>query len=350
MEISLGFIVILFLILFPGLIFRRLYYYGEFSKQFNSGLNVVSLLAISSVPGILLLITSYHFYCFFINSIDIAGIIDSLKDLNNPDYRLLEEKRISFKILFEEKISPFVAFLYLTSFLFGGVAGRLIRISRLDTRFKLLRFKNYWFYLFNGEHTSFRKMRHLKAENKKHLFTKADVLIESSSENLLYSGIIVDYELDGNDSRNLSKLMLQNAQRYSLKQGSRVAVDIPGTLLVVDCSSLKNINLTHIYEDTTDILKSKTPNTIEVLFGILIIILIPISIFQFDSIKWSFYLSYFNLPWYLRIAAFLLIVQVFSLCNPFVKRKDEYHWITVKELIAKGIWIVLLVIILLLFS
>ncbi len=61
MEISLGFFVILLLVLFPGLIFRRLYFYGEFSKEFNDGQNIGSLLAKSVVPGLIITISSFIF-------------------------------------------------------------------------------------------------------------------------------------------------------------------------------------------------------------------------------------------------------------------------------------------------
>ncbi len=229
------------------------------------------------------------------------------------------------------------------------LTGRFVRITRIDARFKLLRFKNYWFYLFNGQHTSFKKMKHMRAKNKKHLFTKADILIDSNTKTHLYSGIVVDYEIDGNDCRTLSKVMLQNAERYSLKDGKKIPVIIPGNLLVVDCQTMKNINLTFIYEEAEEVLKSKIPSSIEVVFGLLIILLIPVFIFQSDSITWNVYLNYFELPWYLKIVSYLLTVQVLSIINPFVKKKDEYKYVNLKTFIAKLIWVVLLGFILYLF-
>lgn len=339
MDISLGFVVVLTLILFPGLIFRRLYFYGEFSKQFNSGNNILVVIALATIPGIVILTSTYWFYDSFFTKINLGEIIDKFKDINSSDFRFEQEKVTDLETLISKKAAPFLGFLYLISIIFGFISGRFIRISRIDTKFKLLRFKNYWFYLFNGQHTGFKKMKHLKEKNKKHLFTKADILIDSNSKTLLYSGIVVDYELDSNDSTILSKVMLENAERYSLREGQRVPVQIPGQILVVDCSTIKNINLTYISEESKDILTSKIPNNIEVIFGLIIILLIPVFIFKIDSIDWSFYKSYFNLTWYAKLLVFLLTAQCLSLMNPFVKEKEEYKWVNSISILAKTLWI-----------
>lgn len=371
MNVSLGFLVVLFLVLFPGLIFRRLYFYGEFSKQFNSGYNLIRLIAVASIPGIIILICVYRFYNHFVTEIDLDEIIDKFKDINNPNYRLKKSNNTPLENLLREKIAPFIGFLYLNSVILGSILGRFIRISKIDTKFKLLRFKNYWFYLFNGHHTGFKKMRHLKEKNKKHLFTKADILIDSNNKTLLYSGIVVDYELEENNSSVLSKVMLQNAERYSLRNNVRVPVAIPGTLLVVECSSMKNINLTYIYEESKsiskvisngiksfkdfitiikqflkNILESKFPSFIELLFSLIFVLLIPVFIFKSDSISFEIYTNYFKLPWYGKIVVFLLSIQVLSVIYPFRKVNEEYKYVTWKNLLAKIIWVVFLLIIL----
>lgn len=343
MEVSLGFLVVLILILFPGLIYRRLYFYGEFSKEFHAGHNLVGLLAISTVPGMIMLVISFISYCFIFQEINIAEIIDRYKDINNPQFRLSNSQDISFNELIEKKVTTFVVFQYVISSMLGVISGRLIRITRLDTKFKLLRFKNYWFYIFNGQYDGFKKLKHLKPKNRKHLFTKADILIDSSGRTLLYSGIIVDYELSEKDNCSLSKVYLQNAERYTIRNNESVRVEIPGTLLVVDCTSLKNINLTYIYEEYKDILKSKVPNYIEVTFGIINILLIPAFMFKAESIHIGLYEDYFDLSWYQRLFIYLLLIQVLSIINPFVKSGEEYKYITVKMFLFKLIWIPVLV-------
>lgn len=338
MEVSLGFLVVLILILFPGLIYRRLYFYGEFSKEFGGGHNLAGLLAISTIPGMVMLVLSFVSYSYIFQEIDIAEIIDKFKDINNPEYRLSSNHDTKFNELIEEKVTTFVGFQYLISSILGALSGRLIRITKLDTKFKLLRFKNYWFYIFNGQHDGFKKLKHLKPKNRKHLFTKADVLIDSSGKTLLYSGIVVDYELSEKENSSLSKIYLQNAERYSTKGDERVRVEIPGTLLVVDCSSLKNINLTYIYEENKDLLKSKIPNFIEVLFGLIYMLSIPAFIFKAESLNFRLYDEYFNQSWYFKVLSYLLFIQVLSLTNPFVKSGEEYTYITWRIILLKLIW------------
>lgn len=321
MELSLGFLVVLILILLPGLIYRRLYFYGEFSKEFKSEYNLLSLLAISSIPGIINLVLIFLFYDKFFSDIDLGEIIDKFKDINSPDFRLTKSEDTPLKELIRSKVSPFIYFLYISSIIFGSISGRFIRFIGIDTKFKLLRFKNYWFYLFNGHHTNFKKMKHLKKKNKRHLFTKADILIDSNNKTILYSGIVVDYELLGTDCKALSKIMLQNAERYSLKENKVVPVNIPGNLLVVDCASMKNINLTYIYEETKSILKSKLPNSIDIIFGLVVLFLIPVFIFQSESLDSSLYNKYFSLNWYEKIITYFLTIQVLGLLNPFIKKR-----------------------------
>lgn len=339
MELSLGLIVVLLLIIFPGLIYRRLYFYGEFSKEFKSDFNLFSLLAISTIPGIVNLILIYILYDNFFESVDLGEIIDTFKNINNDDYRFTKSETTPLKELINSKASPFIGFLYLSSFIFGAISGRLVRLTRLDTKFKLLRFKNYWFYIFNGQHTNFKKMKHLRLKNKKHLFTKADILIDSNNSTKLYSGIVVDYELLDNNCNSLNKIMLQNAKRYSHKDGNTIPVEIPGNLLIVDCSSMKNINLTYAYEEAKSILKSKLPNIIEIIFGLIILLLIPAFFFRLNFVDLEIYDRYFTLKWYEKIFAFLLTVQVLSILKPFEKFDDEYKFITLKGTFAKLLWI-----------
>ena len=339
MDLSLGLIVVLLLLIFPGLIYRRLYFYGEFSKEFKSNFNLFSLLAISTIPGLINLILIYVLYDSFFESIDLGEIIDTFKNINNENYRFTKTDTTPLKDLINSKAAPFIGFLYLSSFIFGAISGRIVRLSRLDTKFKLLRFKNYWFYIFNGQHTNFKKMKHLRLENKKHLFTKADILIDSNNKTHLYSGIVVDYELLDNNCNSLNKIMLQNAKRYSHKDGGTIPVEISGNLLIIDCTTMKNINLTYAYEEAKSILKSKLPNIIDIIFGLIILLLIPSFIFRLNFVELEIYENYFSFKWYKKIIAFLFVIQILSIIKPFEKFEDEYKFITLKGTIAKLLWI-----------
>lgn len=341
MELSISFIFILIFIIFPGLIFRRLYFYGEFSKQFNSNHSLISLLAISSLPGVIISLISFILYTHNFKHIDLALIVDYLKDINNPTFKIHNNTTIELNKTLTNEVSPYIIFQYLIASISGILCGRLIRISRLDTKFKILQFKNIWFYIFNGQYSNFKKNKHLKQKNKKHLFTKADVLIDTNSKTYLYSGIVIDYEISDSNCSALTKVILKNAERYTIRNNEKVKVEIPGTLLVVDCSTMKNINLTYIYEDSESILKTKVPYIIEVSLGLFIIFLIPFYIFKSDMIEIDLYKQYFELKWYQKIFAYLFSIQIITLLNPFEKIKDEYSFVSWKSIIAK---IVLLII------
>lgn len=339
MDISLGFIIVVTLILLPGLLFRRLYFYGDFSKQFNAGHSIANQIILAVIPGVSIFISVFFTYHYFFTQIELELIINKLKELNNSSSLPNNESHTSLVQSFVHKTGPFIGFLYLTSGIIGAISGRLIRITKLDRRFKLLRFKNYWFYVLNGEHFDFKKFKHLKQKKKNHLFTKADVLIEQNSETALFSGIVVDYELSNNDGVTLSKLYLHNAERYKFKEGDKKPISIPGNIFVVDCENMKNINLTYIYEEqkneTKKILKSRIPGIVELIYGILFIAIIPLLFYKVEALKFEFYESIFQLKWYNKIAAYFFIIQFLSLFNPFNKIEDEYKFVSVKMVLFK---------------
>ncbi|WKK76735.1 hypothetical protein QYS49_05490 [Marivirga salinae] len=327
MNLSLGFITILFLIIFPGVIFRRLYFYGEFSKEFRSNYNLITLIAISSIPGVILLIITSLLYNSF-DTINLDFIIDYFKEIKSNETKPDDDTiyPITLNEIFASKIAPFTGLLYSISIASGLVLGRAVRKSRIDTKFKLLRFRNYWFYLFNGHHTSFKKLKGIQPGSNKHLFTRADILIGTGSDSTLYSGIVVDYELKENDCSSLNKIMLQSARRYKTKFGRMLSKDIPGHLLIVDCENMSNINLTYVSEKRVGLLETKLPGIIPNIIGTTLILLIPLFIFEIEKIDWLLYEWYFDLPWYAMILSYLLVVEVLTLLNPFRETDDGYEW------------------------
>ncbi len=351
MDISLGFIIVITLVLFPGLLFRRLYFYGEFSKQFSSGQSITNQIILAVVPGVSLLISAFLIYHYFINQIQIEVIVEKFKQLNDPLIKYPKDnERIPLAQMFISKLGPFIGLLYLLSALIGITSGRLVRTLKLDRRFKLLRFKNYWFYILNGENFDFKKFKSLKQENKKLLFTKADILIEQNSENALFSGIVIDYELLNSDGITLSKLYLQYAERYGLSDNVKKRTRIPGDIFVVDCVNMKNINLTYIYEEQNDgnrkqinrILESKIPGNVALIYGTIFVAIIPLFLFKVESIEIEFYESIFQLSWYNKIAAYFFITQFLSLLNPFNKHGEKYKIVSFKLYILRIIGAVIL--------
>lgn len=339
MDISLGFIIAFILILFPGLIIRRLFFYGEFSKQFSSGLSLIKLIAIASIPGFINLVGVFFFYDNLISHVDLESLINTYKDLNNPDHHVVLGTSKPVSEIIKESILPFLSLIYTSSFLIGLMAGRLIRITRIDTKFKLLRFKNYWFYAFSGELTKFKKLKHLKETNKKHLFTVADILVDSDGKSSLYSGVVVDYELNESNCQLLNKVILHKAERFKENNGTRVRVKIPGNLFIVDCSKMKNINLTYVFEESSNFLESKIPTIVTNLIGLIQIALLPFSFFKTDFITWDWYLKYLTFSWFEKLLCYFLLLTIVDILNPFTKspKESEYKYVTFKLIFAKAL-------------
>lgn len=81
MEIAINSIVLFFILVFPGIVFRRFYYVGEFSKQFNAT-NWLNSFYISLVPGILVQIISFYIFSnFLLKELDIKGNYDLLNNI-----------------------------------------------------------------------------------------------------------------------------------------------------------------------------------------------------------------------------------------------------------------------------
>lgn len=79
MEIAVNSFVLFLLFIFPGIVFRRFYYVGEFSKQFNSN-NWVNTFYISLVPGLIIQIISYF---TFVNLIYRKPLLNNYAFVNS---------------------------------------------------------------------------------------------------------------------------------------------------------------------------------------------------------------------------------------------------------------------------
>lgn len=342
MDISLGFVIITVLILFPGLIYRRFYFYGHFSNQFYPGNNTLKTITSSVIPGVIMLITFSFIYHNVFTSIDFEFIINRVKEINDPNLKLKDQNDSSLKTLIAEKIVPFIGFLYLTSSIAGASLSRLIRFTKLDITFKELRFNDNWFYIFNDKNETISLFSKNK-NNKKHLFTKADILIEQNGKSALYSGVVVDYVLSYSNENSLSKIVLQNALRYSFQNNERKVVPIPGNVFIVDCLSMKNINLTYVYDEapkyskklSEKILKSNIPSTFETILGFVVLMLIPVFIFKIELIRFEIYQNYFNLSWYAKILAYISTIFTISLLFPFENTNNEYKYVTWQSTLSK---------------
>lgn len=354
MEITWGFLLLFTVFIFPGLIIRRLYFFGEFSKQFGYNDPLLKTVAYALVPGLLNATLAFLVYDGLFGDIDLGRVFDRYKDLADGSFRHSQNEGKPLDAHFRQEILPFLALLYLQAFLLGLLSGQLVRWTGADTRFKILRFKNKWFYLFTGIHRRIRKYQpHFQEENR-FLFAIADILVEAGGSTKLYSGTVIDYELAADDCQELRQVVLKDAQRYSsqaLEDGKEVFAPkrIPGNLLVVDCAKMVNINLTHIYE-TDEQRHSRTQafrRAWSVWVVVVTILIIPLPFFRIDAIDYAWYDSIMRMTWLGKICMWVVASQILQLANPYVQdsesklfRTAEWKVWAAKILILPVLWLI----------
>lgn len=146
----------------------------------------------------------------------------------------------------------------------------IVRYFKLDIKWKLLRFKNQWYYVFSGEINSFKKFKGNSnsidligsisgAENQyKYYPPHVDILVDECGTNAnLYSGYLVDYDLNHDNLNELDKIYLLRAHRYKKKKegidygnlevrGSRVKTPIEGDIFILKATNILNLNIDFI--------------------------------------------------------------------------------------------------------
>ena len=153
MEIAVKSFTLFLLFIFPGIVFRRFYYVGEFSKQFNSS-NWLNTFYISLVPGLIIQIISY---LTFENLIYKKPIITDFESINSI-YCKIKNDLLPSELFNFELIGWVLSYILVTiviSFIIAQLSWILVRNLDLDKKFSPLRFNNYWHYYLSGEITAF---------------------------------------------------------------------------------------------------------------------------------------------------------------------------------------------------
>jgi hypothetical protein len=256
MNFTAGLLLIFLNVFLPGLIFFRFYYTGEFSKQFSTKVPIIRLAFYALIPGLIFLLIGVLIYNCYDPNFTIYKTISIFSELlgNPKGYSLQTEYFLKNQI---DQYSWFTFFLNVKAFILAFIAHWLVRRMGWDIRFKLLRFKNQWYYVFNGDILKYKKYMALnilnpqEAKNTEIMMASADVLVNESGSTSLYSGYIMDYDLNDNDSNTLDKIYLIDAYRYKKNEhlnGSTTVVkkSIPGQIFIILNSNILNINLTYV--------------------------------------------------------------------------------------------------------
>jgi len=217
------------------------------------------------IPGLIIQFITFCLYQgFFDNQIKISEIVTLYKEIVNEGIELGKNSKY-----FLAKYHIFMIYcfcLYFVAWISGFLLSRVIRFFHLDRKIKILRYKNPWYYLFSGEVFHFKKFK--KAVNvldrpdlslEKVQMTLADILVKSGGKNELYSGIVIDYELDSKDPSKLESIYLFDAHRYKVNEliegnaneKNPVSIErkaIPGSVFMLSTKEMINMNISYVVE------------------------------------------------------------------------------------------------------
>ncbi len=232
-------LVIILFVLIPGFIFRRVYFQGGFSKQFDSKSWSHSLFY-SILFGLLIDALAIFFYTEFYKSIDGKSIIEFYRDISKHQ---IPNWVFSLSVL--KCLLVFFVILLLTSFLLGYIIYGLVRVLKLDRRFKSLRFNNHWHYYFTGEIKDFKEYKHIKGD---FICSHVDALVNTENgKNILYSGFLSSHSIC-NDTGGLEAIYITFPQRYDLEKS--VWKDIKSDVLIIPNRQIINLNIRYTFKES----------------------------------------------------------------------------------------------------
>lgn len=368
MEISVGLYTIIFILFFlviPGFLARRFYYHGEFSKQVNISINSLIALVSSFFIGVILTFSFIAIHnSFSSNHINIDNFLDQI------DSKFVKENQIEqtttvttntashvnkFKGLTNEifsKYLPYLGFFYAFSIIVGYFLSKIVLFSGADTRFKILRFRNEWHYLFSGKILKFKNIRSSSKREKKEVkYTYVDVLVaEKGDETTLYSGLLGDYEIHPTNHCKLEKVHLLRAIRYKKVKNTDEGIEttqiiernIPGRIFTILGDRILNINCTYEFYDEDEQKVRKYNRKSNILF--LLQLLSSLTFLSF-LISFIFSINFFSYDWFGNLLKqsiwfkifFLLTLNIgLGMLTPFTSKQKE------KIIEFEGIWPLLL--------
>jgi len=244
-QYTVNSIVFIVSLVVPGVIFKRFYFQGQFTKQFGAGLFADRLIT-SIFWGIFVQIITFLLY-----SRIFGFTYTSLKQVIDKTYSEISKNLLpNFTYVQLGHILGYLIFLLFMSGALGTFLHLLIRLFKIDVFFKVLRFSNEWNYYFNGEILSTREFR--GGKKGKVLSTSVDLLIDDGTEkNKMVSGFLTQYTLSPKTGE-LETIYLTNAKRYS-KSESKFK-EIPGDCFIVPFNKVIDMNLNY---DTIEVVNNK---------------------------------------------------------------------------------------------
>lgn len=239
-EVAVSSILLIVIVLFPGLIFRRFYYWSKFTKQFVKGEwseRIVTSIFWGIISQVItLLLISYILSILQIKLLE-KDFIEKIRDFSFANMDIEEARSLLFFILGYILFSIFVAGLL------GLILYKFVRWFEIDIRIEAFRYSNQWHYIFQGE---------VPKSKKKVLFPWVDVTLTTQQEDgkqKMIQGVLKDYQINATTG-DLEYLYLEKAERYShtQKDFKRILSDV----FVVPFGNVVDMNIRYKYKEKKD--------------------------------------------------------------------------------------------------
>lgn len=241
-EVAVSSILLIVIVLFPGLIFRRFYYWSKFTKQFVKGewseRIVTSIFWGIFSQMITLLLISYILPILQIKLLekDIVenDIIEKIRTFSFATMDIEKDRILLFFIL------GYILFSILVAGLLGLILHKFVRWFGIDIKIEAFRYSNQWHYIFQGE---------VPKSKKQVLFPWVDVTLTTQQEDgkqKMIQGVLKDYQINAT-SGDLEYLYLEKAQRYShtQKDFKKILSDI----FVIPSQNIVDLNIRYKYKN-----------------------------------------------------------------------------------------------------
>lgn len=227
---TIAYVIILIV---PGIIFKRFYFQGAFSKQFNLGLFADRIIT-SLFCGILVQIISLLTFSRIVNITYLdfkKRIFESFRELQRNSLPDLNSEQILYTFYYAIYSVVLAACL-------GYLLYKIIRSLKLDLHIPAFRFANHWHYYFKGE---ILKTQDFKIANRgKVISTEVDLMLkDNDGKSNLFSGLLTQYTI--NSKNELQTIYLTGATRYS--QTANAVKIIPGDIFIVPYETVQNLNI-----------------------------------------------------------------------------------------------------------
>lgn len=324
-QITITTLIIIVWLVFPGVVFKRFYFQGQFTKQFGAGLFADRLIT-SIFWGIIVQIITFLVY-----SRSLGFTFTGIRDKVGVAYsNILENHLPADTYQYLKYVLVYLICLIVMAAILGTIFHKMIRIFKIDVKLEVFRFSNHWNYYFRGEILSTRDFKQIK--KGKVLSTMVDVLIDNATEkNKMIQGFLTQYTIS-HKTGELDALYLTGAKRYS--ETTKQFKDIPGDCLIIPYEKVIDINLRYNIKIIDEDREKQKIFTIITFLGL--------------STGFLFIMVF---PWYLHLGLLHTLLGIFFSTVAWIFFitiiSNPYQTESSSKLTTTGVWVTLFIILIL---